>query len=228
MQYTYEFEMWRGEFAWIAAPFDLVGITQGVDVEDVCESAADLLRELAREYLMRGETPPKATFDHEPSHGGVRLIVSVDVTLDDIEKVSAAQAAELLGVSRSRCDGYAAFGPSRRLERRPQHLGGQSQHRRAPCLPRPSGKAKGRKARMTTNDIERYVQKRSKRNPEFIQAWENSHSKHEALRQKSNSNNLNNTSIYLKEETSSHPTTTSCPSTIPWLVMLNLHYEDAG
>lgn len=24
MQYTYEFEMWRGEFAWIAAPFDLV------------------------------------------------------------------------------------------------------------------------------------------------------------------------------------------------------------
>ena len=102
MQYTYEFEMWRGEFAWIAAPFDLVGITQGVDVEDVCESAADLLRELAREYLMRGETPPKATFDHEPSHGGVRLIVSVDVTLDDIEKVSAAQAAELLGVSRSR------------------------------------------------------------------------------------------------------------------------------
>lgn len=102
MQYTYEFEMWRGEFAWIAAPFDLVGITQGVDVEDVCESAADLLRELAREYLMRGETPPKATFDHEPSHGGVRLIVSVDVTLDDIEKVSAAQAAELLCVSRSR------------------------------------------------------------------------------------------------------------------------------
>ena len=102
MQYTYEFEMWRGEFAWIAAPFDLAGITQGVDVEDVCESAADLLRELAREYLMRGEIPPKATFGHEPSHGGVRLVVSVDATLDDIEKVSAAQAAELLGVSRSR------------------------------------------------------------------------------------------------------------------------------
>ena len=102
MQYTYEFEMWRGEFAWIAAPFDLAGITQGVDVEDVCESAADLLRELAREYLMRGEIPPKATFGHEPSHGGVRLVVSVDATLDDIEKVSAAQAAELLGVRRSR------------------------------------------------------------------------------------------------------------------------------
>ena len=35
MQYTYEFEMWRGEFAWIAAPFDLVGITQGVDGQEV-------------------------------------------------------------------------------------------------------------------------------------------------------------------------------------------------
>lgn len=228
MQYTYEFEMWRGEFAWIAAPFDLVGITQGVDVEDVCESAADLLRELAREYLMRGETPPKATFDHEPSHGGVRLH---RVRRCHTGRHRESERCSGGGTTRRQPqprDGYAAFGPSRRLERRPQHLGDQSQHRRAPCLPRPSGKAKGRKARMTTNDIERYVQKRSKRDPEFIQAWENSHSKHEALRQKSNSNNLNNTSIYLKEETSSHPTTTSCPSTIPWLVMLNLHYEDAG
>ena len=205
MQYTYEFEMWRGEFAWIAAPFDLVGITQGVDVEDVCESAADLLRELAREYLMRGETPPKATFDHEPSHGGVRLIVSVDVTLDDIEKVSAAQAAELLGVSRSRVTAMLHSGLLEGWKDGRNTWVAKAEHRRAPCLPRPSGKAKGRKARMTTNDIERYVQKRSKRNPEFIQAWENSHSKHEALRQKSNSNNLNNTSIYLKEETSSHP-----------------------
>lgn len=102
MQYTYEFEMWRGEFGWIAAPFDLAGITQGADVEEVCESAADLLRELVREHLMRGRTPPKATFDHEPTHGGVRLVVSVDAALDDIEKVSAARAAELLGVSRSR------------------------------------------------------------------------------------------------------------------------------
>lgn len=102
MQYTYEFEMWRGEFGWIAAPFDLEGITQGASVEEVCESAADLLRELVRERLMRGQIPPKATFDHEPHRGGVRLVVSVDATLDDIEKASASQAAELLGVSRSR------------------------------------------------------------------------------------------------------------------------------
>ena len=102
MQYTYEFEMWRGEFGWIAAPFDLEGITQGTDVEDVCEAAADLLRETIRGYLMHGQTPPKATFDHEPTRGGVRLVVSVDAALNDIEKASASQAAELLGVSRSR------------------------------------------------------------------------------------------------------------------------------
>ena len=102
MQYTYEFEMWRGEFAWIAAPFDLVGITQGVDVEDVCESAADLLRELIQEYWMRGEQPPRATFDNEPQHDGVRLIVSVDACLEHVERMSAAEAAKVLGVSRSR------------------------------------------------------------------------------------------------------------------------------
>ena len=140
MQYTYEFEMWRGEFAWIAAPFDLVGITQGVDVEDVCESAADLLRELAREYLMRGETH-RVRRCHTGRHR-------------ESERCSGGGTTRRQPQPR---DGYAAFGPSRRLERRPQHLGDQSQHRRAPCLPRPSGKAKGRKARMTTNDIERYV-----------------------------------------------------------------------
>lgn len=126
MQYTYEFEMWRGEFAWIAAPFDLVGITQGVDVEDVCESAADLLRELAREYLMRGETPPKATFDHEPSHGGVRLIVSRRCHTGrhrESERCSGGGTTRRQPQPR---DGYAAFGPSRRLERRPQHLGGKA------------------------------------------------------------------------------------------------------
>lgn len=102
MQYTYEFEMRRGEFGWIASPFDLDGITQGADVEDVCESAADLLRELMLGYLKHGQTPPKASFNHEPAHGGIRLVVSVDASLNDIEKVSATQAAELLGVSRSR------------------------------------------------------------------------------------------------------------------------------
>lgn len=102
MQYVYEFEMWRGEEQWLIEPFDISGITQGEDVADACESAADLLRETICDYLMRGEAPPLASFGNELTHDGVRVVVSVDASLDDVEKVSASKAAEMLGVSRGR------------------------------------------------------------------------------------------------------------------------------
>lgn len=110
MQYTYEFEMWRGEFGWIAEPYGLPGITQGDDVDDLCESAADLLRETVRDYIMRGEPLPAATFDNAPVHGGVRLVVSVDAALSDIPRLSAAEAAQALGVSRSRVTAMLSSG----------------------------------------------------------------------------------------------------------------------
>lgn len=102
MQYTYEFEMWRGEKEWIIAAFGIPGVTQGADVEDACDSAADLLRETVRDYLMRGERPPVPSFDNEPQHGGIRVIVSVDASLDEVDKVSASEAARMLGVSNGR------------------------------------------------------------------------------------------------------------------------------
>ena len=50
MQRTYEFELWRGERQWIIASFDLPeAITQGEDVQDACESAVDVLREVGLE-----------------------------------------------------------------------------------------------------------------------------------------------------------------------------------
>lgn len=102
MQYTYEFEMWRGEFGWIAKPFGLEGITQGGDVNDLCESTADLLREIVRDHIMSGRDLPPATFDNNPTHDGIRLIVSVDVAMDTIPRMSAADAARELNVSRPR------------------------------------------------------------------------------------------------------------------------------
>lgn len=102
MQYTYEFEMWRGEKDWCIAPFGIEGATQGSSVEDACESAADLLRLTIQDYLLHGETPPAASFDNDPEHGGVRVVVSVDADLGSIEKVSASKAAEMLGVSPGR------------------------------------------------------------------------------------------------------------------------------
>lgn len=102
MQYTYEFEMWRGEFGWIAEPFGLNGVTQGENVDDLCESAADLLREIVRDHIMTGQELPAATFDNDPVHGGVRLIVSVNAAMADVPRMSAAEAAHELGVSRPR------------------------------------------------------------------------------------------------------------------------------
>ncbi len=110
MQYTYEFELWRGEASWCIAPFNLPGATQGDDVEDACESAADLLRETVRDYLMRGQQPPAARFGNEPEHGGVRVIVSVDASLADVERVTASQAADILGVSRPRITAMLSLG----------------------------------------------------------------------------------------------------------------------
>lgn len=103
MQRTYEFELWRGERQWIIAAFDLPeAITQGEDVQDACESAADVLREVSRDAMMRGATLPSPSFGNEPRNGGICVIVSVEVNLSEMEKVSATEAARLLGVSRSR------------------------------------------------------------------------------------------------------------------------------
>lgn len=102
MQYTYECELWRGEKEWCIEPFGIEGITQGSDVEDACESAADLLRETICDYLMRGEQPPAPSFGNAPEHEGVRVIVSVEVSLGNVEKVSASEAAQILQVSRGR------------------------------------------------------------------------------------------------------------------------------
>lgn len=110
MQYTYEFELWRGEKQWCIAPFGLLGATQGEDIQDACESAADWLRGLIEDYLMRGEEPPKPTFGNEPKEGAVAVVVSVEASLGNIPKVSATQAAQELGVSRSRISKLLADG----------------------------------------------------------------------------------------------------------------------
>ena len=103
MQYTHEFELRRGENQWIIEAIDLPGcITQGEDVADACDSAADLLREMAWDKLLKGEELTNGTFGHTPQNGGVLVVVSVEATLDSIQKVSASEAARMLEVGRSR------------------------------------------------------------------------------------------------------------------------------
>lgn len=110
MRYVYEFEIWRGEKQWVVAPFGLEGATQGEDFADACESAADWLRETMLDYQLDGRTPPEPVFENTAQHGGVLMVVSVDASLDDVPKVSAAEAARMLGVSRGRISHMLASG----------------------------------------------------------------------------------------------------------------------
>ena len=102
MQCTYEFELYRGEKHWIIEGFDIDAITEGDDVGDACESAADLIREMMHDALIEGREMPSGFFGHAPTHGGVPVIVSVSTTIEAIPKVSASEAARRLGVTPSR------------------------------------------------------------------------------------------------------------------------------
>jgi excisionase family DNA binding protein len=101
--YIYEFEFFEDDGMVMALPFGLENhATQGTDLADAIAMAADLLKSVAEDSLLNGYKLPDATFGHEPEHGGKVFIVAVSASLDDIEKMTASQAAEVLGVSRGR------------------------------------------------------------------------------------------------------------------------------
>ncbi|WP_165046206.1 MULTISPECIES: type II toxin-antitoxin system HicB family antitoxin [unclassified Adlercreutzia] len=102
MVYVFEFEIVEEEGWFVAIPFDFSGATQGESVAEACEMAADWLRTEIEYRLMNNEVIPEATLEHKPQRGGRVLLVAVDVSLDSVEKVSAKDAAVLLGVTRSR------------------------------------------------------------------------------------------------------------------------------
>lgn len=107
---VYEFELFENEGFVLAFPFDMEGGTQGRDVKEASEMAADWLKGELEHRLMAGEPLPEATFGNEPQYGGRIAIVAVDANLDSVETVAASDAAEMLGVSRSRVSQMLANG----------------------------------------------------------------------------------------------------------------------
>lgn len=99
---AYEFEVFKGEFHLVALPFDLDGGTQGEDFDDLCDSVTDWLRVTLEDYDMRGEEPPVPTYGHEPEHGGKVIVFAVQAGRETVDKVSASEAARLLGVTPGR------------------------------------------------------------------------------------------------------------------------------
>lgn len=103
MFYLCEFELFPDEGMVVAYPFGLEGATCGDDYRDAATMAADWLKGDADMRLMLGHELPELPIGNEPKHEGGRiLLVGVDASLENIDAVSAAEAAELLGVSRGR------------------------------------------------------------------------------------------------------------------------------
>lgn len=103
MAYIREFEFVEGEQGYVVAyPFGLEGGTQGADLYDAVDMAADWLRLWALDELMAGREPERGTVGNHPRRGGTVIAVAVGADLADIPAISAADAARELGVSPAR------------------------------------------------------------------------------------------------------------------------------
>ena len=105
-----EFELYEHEGAVLAVPFGMEGGTFGSDFAEAVESAADWLMETARASLMRGIEPVSGSLGNSPLHGGKVVVVAVECRLDDVEAITAAEAARALGVSSARIAQMCAAG----------------------------------------------------------------------------------------------------------------------
>lgn len=99
---AYEFEIFEEEGFLIAVPYDLAGATQGENFDDLCVMVSDWLKVNLEDFAMRGVEPPKPTYGNKPRYGGKNMLVCVSAGLETIPKMSAAEAAEHLGISQSR------------------------------------------------------------------------------------------------------------------------------
>lgn len=99
---AYEFEVMQSEGYFTAIPYDLEGATQGEDWSDLVDMVLDWLKVYLEDCDMHGKSLPKATFGNAPRYGGTNLVVAMQAGRETVEKVTATEAARLLGVSRGR------------------------------------------------------------------------------------------------------------------------------
>ena len=99
---VYEFEVFEDGGLFLALPYDFDGGTQGGTFAEACEAAAGWLQSECEERALHGLPFPEPTFGNEPRNGGKTVIVAVSAGRDTVRKVRAAQAAEMLGVTRGR------------------------------------------------------------------------------------------------------------------------------
>ena len=102
MLLIYEFEVFEDEGVNLAIPYQFDGGTSGSDFGDACEMAAAWLKTTADHYILNGMEMPEPEFGHEPREGGKTVIIVVEIGKEFIARMTAAEAARRLGVSRGR------------------------------------------------------------------------------------------------------------------------------
>ena len=102
MLHVYEFEVFEEDGYFLAVPFDMDGGTQGENYKEVAAMAADWLKSDMEHRSMHGLPLPNATFGNEPLHNGERMIVAVDAGKETVPRITMAEAARRLGVTRGR------------------------------------------------------------------------------------------------------------------------------
>ncbi|OUO60414.1 helix-turn-helix domain-containing protein [Olsenella sp. An270] len=99
---VYEFEVFQEEGRFIAVPYDMEGATQGEDFEDLCLMVADWLKMHIEDWEIAGKELPTPTFGNKPRHGGTNMVFGISAGIETIEKVTASEAARMLGVTQGR------------------------------------------------------------------------------------------------------------------------------
>ena len=97
-----EFELYEDEGVVLADPCGLEGGTEGASYEEAAAMAADWFKGMVQHWLMTGVPIPALPMGNAGVHGGRMLLVGVEASLADVPRMTAAEAAERLGVSRPR------------------------------------------------------------------------------------------------------------------------------
>lgn len=110
MLYIREFEIVEDEGYFLAFPVDMPGGTQGASFQDALEMAAEWLWIKATSELEVGRELTQGTLGHKPERGGTITVVAVSATINDVDSVTASEAATRLGVSTARVAQLCAAG----------------------------------------------------------------------------------------------------------------------
>ncbi len=111
MLHIYEFEIFKSESGlYLAFPFGLEGGTQGESFEEACKMAASWLKTEMEHRALNGLPFPQPTFENSPDNSGKIVVIAVDAGVDTIPRMTAAAAAQELGVSPGRVSQMVASG----------------------------------------------------------------------------------------------------------------------